>query len=40
MTVPHLGAVSVQAKPFPDKRVSKKKKRKKKKNSIATTSPV
>ena len=30
MTVPHLGAVSVQAKPFPDKRVSKKKKEKKK----------
>ena len=39
MTVPHLGTVSVQAKSFPDKRVSKKK-RKKKKNSIATTSPV
>lgn len=30
MTVPHLGAVSVQAKTFPYKRVSKKKKKKKK----------
>lgn len=29
MTVPHLGTVSVQAKSFPDKRVSKKKEKKK-----------